>query len=249
MLGWVFAFGPPSTLFPHAAGVATTFQVSEILADVARLANVPPFSGTTNVTTSQATYWLVQSARSLSALLRQKLGEDLDLLQSATLTTVPDFNLVSLPSDCGEVHSVLWMKDTTDYRLLQRTQAEDLEMGDTPDQAWECAPKFRLEGNTIALYPSSTAAENLMVFYTTHTNLSGETDFQGRLDFDRWVTLDVVCKVLAAKSRDNSIFLQDKMLLEKEMFSQARKREPNRTNTIRDVRGAAYQHWVRTRRY
>lgn len=228
--------------------MSTTFSVSEILTDVARSANVPPFSGTTNVTLTQATYWLVQSARSLSALLRQKLGEDLDLLQSVNLTSVPTFNLVSLPSDCGEVHSVLWQKSATDFRLLERVQAEDLEESDTPTKAWECAPRYRLEGNTIALYPASSDAETLLVFYTNHVDVSGEaTSFQGRLDFDRWVTLDVICKVLAAKSRDSSSFLQDKMLLEKELFSQARKREPNRTNTIRDTRTADRVRWMRDR--
>lgn len=228
--------------------MATTFQVAEIIADVARLANVPAFSATSNVTLAQATYWTVQSARSLSALLRQKLGEDLDLLQTSTLTTIANFNLASLPGDCGEVHAVIWMKTSTDYRLLQRVQAEDLEEADTTESSWECAPRYRLEGNTIALYPASTTAEELLVFYTNHVDLSGEeTSFQGRLDFDRWVTLDVVCRVLAAKSRDNSTFLQDKMLLEKELFSQARKREPNRTNTIRDVRGAAVDRWYRNR--
>lgn len=228
--------------------MSTTFQVSEILADVARLANVPAFSATSNVTLSQATYWLVQSARSLSALLRQKLGDDLDLLQTATLTTVPSFNLVSLPSDAGEVHSVLWAKSDTDYRLLSRASVDDLEEADVASKPWECAPKYRLEGNTIALYPASTEAESLLVFYTNYTDISGEaTSFQGRLDFDRWVTLDTVCRVLAAKSRDNSTFLQDKMLLEKELFSQARKREPNRTNTIRDVRNRDRDRWLRNR--
>jgi hypothetical protein len=226
--------------------VATTFTIANITADVAALSNSPTFTSSTRVTSSQVTYWITQSARALSALLRQKLGEDLDLIQTATLTTTPSFNLVSLPSNCGEVHSVVWVKAAEDYQLLATAAQEDLELAFTPAGAWECGPRYRLEGNTIALYPASTSAESLLVYYTTHLDGSG-TDFQGRLDFDRWVTLDVVCRVLEAKNKDATRFLQQKMLLEKDLFAPSRKREPLASNTIRDVRASGLRHYIRNR--
>jgi hypothetical protein len=47
-----------------------------------------------------------------------------------------------------------------------------------------------------ALYPAPLDAQTLVVFYTNHTDLTGATSFVSRLDVDRWLTLDVACKVL-----------------------------------------------------
>ena len=216
--------------------MATVFNIAEMTADVARRCNVPTFSSTTNVTSGQVTYWLTQSARSLSALLRQKQCEDNDLLTSATLTTIADFELVSLPADCGEIHALIWQKSSSDYRLLEPAALDDFQESTAPTQAWGSAPMYRLEGNTIRFLPASTEAETLTLIYTNHLDLAGETNFQSRLDADLWITLTVCERVLQSKGRDASPISAEKAMLETNLFSSARRRDAYGPSTIRDVR-------------
>lgn len=221
--------------------MATSFSVTDILADVARRANVPAFTTTTNVTTAQATGWLVQSARSLSALFRQKLGEDNDFIQQGTLTVQANVGLASLPSNCGEVHALLWVRSTSDYRLLDAAdldQFEDLQTGDIRKWTDGPAPTYRLMGNTVTFFPPSSEEETVLIYYTTHLDLTGQTSFFARLDADLWLTLDVVCKLLNAQGRADvaAVYLQEKMMLEANLFSGARERDPYQVNTIRDTK-------------
>jgi hypothetical protein len=228
--------------------MATTFQVSDILADVAVLSNCPPFAANTRVTSTQVTYWLAQSVRSLSALLRQHQIEDRELLQVATAVTVANVKTVALPSDCGEVHAVIWARGTNDYVLLGPAQQDDLV--ERSNQGWsQQEPVWRLEGDALAFYPPANKVENLEVFYTNHVSTPLGATIQMRLDCDRWLTLDVCCKVATAKRQDDSRFKQDKALLENDFLSRARERDVAKTHTIRDVRGAAIANYYRRRGY
>jgi hypothetical protein len=219
--------------------MATIFTISEIVADIARTANVPDFSSTTNVTANQITYWLTMSARSLSARIRSAFGENADYLRVAELQTQAGLNTLSLPTDAGEVHAVLWRRTSSDFHLLFPGSLNDLEdLADGDIQPWRDfgEPKYRLEGEQIAFYPPSSEVENITVFYTGHLDLSGETFFASRLDADRLITLDVAIRVLQAQGRDASVLLQDKLMLEQHFFSPSRNRQPTRSVSIRDVR-------------
>ncbi len=230
--------------------MSTTFDVSDILATAAREANVPPFSTDTNVTLAQSTYWLVQGARSFSARLKQALGDDGDYLKIATLTTVPNLNFVSLPADCGEIHSLLWARTSSDYRLLRTGNMEVLEdLADGDPIAWStyADPQYRIEGETIAFYPPSTDAETLYLFYADHLQLEDQTYFAARLDADRWLALDVAIRVVQSQGRDPSMLKQDKLMLEAGLFSSARRRAPKTIQTIRDTRSAELNRGLRDR--
>lgn len=215
--------------------MGTSFVVADIITDIARTANVPTFTASTNVTTSQVNYWLYQSARSLSALFRQKLGEDADFVTTAEITVQAGFRLASLPTDCGEVHAVLWKKSASDLYLMDTADIDAFEDGGDPDTDWEKPPLWRLEGNTVAVYPLPLTEQTLVVYYTNHLSLAAST-FVARVDSDRWLALDVAAKVLAAKQRDYSMVQQEKLLLQADMFSTNRRRDFNAVSTIRDTR-------------
>lgn len=215
--------------------MSTTFSISDLTADVASLCNVVPFTTTTHVTSTRIAYWISQAARSYSALMRQHHVDDRELIQSATLSTVPDFALVSLPTNCGEVHDVIWHRDTRDYVLLEHAGVDDLTAQLDAGESWDAAPKWRLEGNTIAIYPTSATAETIEVYYTTHLDTSGGT-VQLRVDGDKWITLEVCAQVAVAKGKDPGGFMQQKALLENDLLSRARKRAVNETHVIRDSR-------------
>lgn len=232
--------------------MASTFEVSAIAADVANLSNSPAFGANTRITSTQATSWIAQSARSLSALIRQKFPEDRDFLQVADIPTIPSFPLISLPPDTGEVHAVLWIKSATEAVLLESAGAQDTQlMPLETGVGWEgdnairtdittYTPRWRIEGQTLSFYPASGLAEQIQVFYTTHMSPSSGT-FQGRLDFDRWVTLDVCIKVATAKKKYDQVqdFQRQKALLENDLLALARKRDIAPRHTIRDLRAEA----------
>lgn len=230
--------------------MASTFSCADILTDAARLANVPAFAADTNVTTTMATYWLVQGARTFTARLRQAF-DDGDFLKLATLSVPAGLNICSLPVDTGEVHSAVWVKSSTDYRLLRvgnMEVLEDLADGDPLPWSQSGTPTYRIEGETIAFYPPSSEAESVILFYTDHLELTGETYFAARLDTDRWLALEVAIRVLQSQNRDASGLIQDKLMSEANIFSPARNRAPKRNNTIRDVRGATIGNARRDRR-
>lgn len=229
--------------------MATTYAFADLITDVASITNSPTFGANTRITLPQATYWIAQSARALSALLRQKFPADRDYLQFAAIATIPSFPVVSLPPDCGEVHSVVWMRGADDAVLLDTAGLEhitrtplDTGIGWADDSDVDYVlPRWRLEGQTIAFYPASGLTENVEVFYTTHISPTSGT-FQGRLDFDRWITLDVAIKVSTAKKKaqDVQMFQQQKALLENDLLSMARKRNIPERHTIRDVRAERF---------
>lgn len=235
--------------------MSSTFAVSDILADAANTSNCPAFGANTRITLAQATSWVAQSARSLSALIRQKFPEDRDYIQVAELATIASFPLLSLPPDTGEIHAVLWIKSASEAQLLETAGAEhtilqplDLGVGWDADSPANVQPRWRLEGQTMAFYPASGVQESLQVFYTTHISPTSGT-FPGRLDFDRWVTLDLCIKVATAKKKYDQVgdFQKQKALLENDMFSQARKRDVAKRHVIRDVRAEALGRGYRAR--
>lgn len=221
--------------------MASTFVLSNLLTDAARLANVPAFSTTTNVTATQATYWLVQSGRALTARMRAAFGDDADHARSADLNVPVGLGYVSLPEDCGEIHAVVWQKSSSESILLAQGQLEDLETNDTTSQSWAGSetPKYRLEGETLRFTPPSAEVEAITLFYTGHADLTGQTNMIARLDGDRWITLDVAIRVLQAQARDAAHLLQEKVMLEANLFSPSRKRRPKGIARIRDTRSAA----------
>lgn len=224
--------------------MASSFTIADLITDVASLTNSPAFSATTRITSTQVTYWLSQAARSYSALMRQRFPDDRELIQTAVISTVPNLRLASLPSDCGEVHSVVWQRGTNDYVLLESFSQGDLAVALESGQTWDsdvCVPRYRLAGQTIEFFPTPTTAESIELYYTTHLSTGGATVI-AKLDFDKWITLDVAIRVCTAKSMGprTAEFEQKKALLENDMLSRARARDVNKVTTIRDTRAERY---------
>lgn len=226
--------------------MATTFNVAEITADVATLTNSPPFSATTRITSTEVTYWLAQAVRSLSALLRQHHINDHELLQTAALATVNGVNVVSLPSNCGEVHAVLWARGANDYVLVRKALQDDL--AERSAGGWTAIePVYRLEGETLAFYPTPTAVHALQLFYTHHVATPLGATIQMRVDCDRWLALDVACRVQTAKNKPDANLQQQKALLENDLLNPDRGRDPNAVETIRDTRAQSALSYFRRR--
>lgn len=230
--------------------MAVTISVTTVLSNVAQLIAVPTFSASTNVTATQALAWTVQALESLQALNQQKLGDDKHHISSVDLTTQASINILSLPSDAIEVFDVLWAEDDNTVHRLNPANARDLEPQSFDAREWDRPPTFRIEGNTLALYPCPSAAYDISVWYGSHFTVttSGDT-FQGRLDWQKWIEFDVAIKCLTRKRRYADIAgiqgLQAQ--LEANLFSSGRRR--NRAGPVRiaDVDGCWNDEYWRRR--
>ena len=218
--------------------MATTITVASILANTAQLIGVPPFAPTTNVTDAQALAWLQQSLESLQALNAQFLGEDKHHISSVTLRTQPGVNFVSLPSDAIEVFDVLWSRTPeAAYRLLPAESPYVLPLTVEP-QTWECAPRFRLEGVSLVLFPTPSLVYPLSVWYgQAYTAPLATSVVQGRLDWAQWLELDLGCKCLQRKRRaaDLAEMTARRDALAAQLFAPGRRRMRAGPQRIQDV--------------
>lgn len=226
--------------------MATSFTVSEIVADIATLTGSPTFTSLTRVTDTQVTYWLAQAVRALSALFRQHHCDDRELVQSTTLNTSAGIGFVSLPTNTGEVQAVIWARGTNDYVLLKSATQSDLVERDTG--GWESTePVYRLQGETITFYPTPTKVHSVEVLYTNHYTTPLGATVSMRVDSDKWLALDVACNVAIAKKQSDAPFQQRKALLENDLLSPDRGKDPNAVLTIRDTRAESAISLYRSR--
>lgn len=228
--------------------MATTFSVAEITTNVQTLTASPAFSSSTRVTSAQVTYWFAQAVRAISALLRQRFPDDLDLVSIATLSVSALSDARALPTDTGEIQSVVWARAPYDYRPLRPAQQDDLTERTARD--WTtCDPAYRVEDELLALYPAPTAATTLEVYYSTGIGYAGgSTQLLSRIDVDQWIALWIAAKVAMAKRQSPLPFDQARAMIENDLLSVERERDPNAVHTIRDVRGQAAlqqyrRHW------
>lgn len=230
--------------------MAVTVSVATILTNAASLMGIPPFSASTNTTSTQALAWVVEGLESLQALNQQKLGDDKYHISSVDLSTQASINTLSLPSDAIEVFDVLWAEDDNTVHRLLPASAGDIEPFGHDAREWDCPPTFRIEGNTLALYPCPDQVYDISIWYGSHFNVtSGSDTFQGRLDWQRWITLFLCVQSLTRKRRfADAAGMQAQLdMLSANLFSQGRKRHRAGPVRIEDVDGRwadqMYRRW------
>ena len=223
----------------------TTFSVSDIAEDVRQLLTVPTFTASSKPTTTRVLAQIQRSTRSLAALTRQKLGRDYDLISYDAVVTQPNVNQVSLPPNFGELVKISWVKDATTQVPLDHALPSDFEpLGFNP-RSWEAPvdsgylttrPKYSIEGNTITFYPCPSQVYNIAIWYTDHFVVTALTDnIVGRLDWDRWIALDVAMAFCSDLKRDPSVFATEKAQLEANLFNHKRKRDQQAVHSLEDI--------------
>lgn len=226
--------------------MAVTIGVGNILRNVAQLIGVPAFSTNTNVTEQQAVYWCQQALESLQALNAQKLGTDKHHISSIVLQTQPGLNFVSLPSDAIELFDVIWMRGPDRYeRIVPAEACFVLPLGAEPE-AWETAPRFRLEGTSIVFFPCPSERYPLSIWYGQAFEAPLVTStVQGRLDWQLWIELDVAIKCLVRKRRlvDVGDMTTRRDALTLQLFAPGRNRQRAGPHRVQDVDAYAIGHW------
>lgn len=224
--------------------MAVTISVSTIVQNAAQLIGVPAFSANTNVTSTQALAWVVEGLEALQALNQQRLGADKHHISSVSLLTQPGVNFVSLPSDAIDLFDVMWTKDkNTAYRLVPAS-ALDVEPLGIEAAGWDpyTVPSYRLESNSLVLFPCPAERHSLSVWYGQYVTAdSASSTFQGRLDWQSWLELDLAIKCLLKKRRygDAESYEARKGALTANLFAPGRYRDRAGPRRIGDVEGRA----------
>lgn len=228
--------------------MAVSISVAAIIAEVESRLRIQPCTTTTAYTAAEMLAAVQESARSLFALARQKLGEDFDTLLDGALATVANTSTISLAAltNFGELHRLAWRYDTKTLVELQEAPTNRWEPPAFNPRAWSVSgrdePMYRLTSSqTLTLLPCPNAVYSLHCWYTAHTPVATAADtFMGRLDWDRWLVLDVCIRVAQSKKRDTVEFRADKRAIEDDIFSPDRKRAPEARHVIRDVESGGY---------
>lgn len=232
--------------------MAVTISVATILANTAQLISVPPFSSPlapqgTNVTETQAIAWLQQSLESLQALNAQKLGADKHHISSISLLTQANVNFLSLPSEAIELFDVLWVRSPDKvYRLLPAESNYVLPLGSHVGPWTDVPPKFQLEGTTLVFFPTPSEPYRVSLWYGQAFSMPSVTStVQGRLDWQKWLELDLACTCLTRKRRaaDLAEMTGKRDALSVQLFSPGRQRMRAGPVRMQDVECEIFRSW------
>lgn len=214
--------------------MGTTVLVSEIVEEVRSRIDLPTISSTTFFNTTNSLNMVKFSARRLSGIIR-RVDSDY-FLTTDTLTTSPSINEVSLPANFSDLRSLSWMRSTNDRVPLELASADDFASVDESAQAWSGAPRYRLMGSVIMLYPKPSAAYDLSIYYDTGIYVDATTDvISCQPGWDEWIVLDVCIRLAQKMEDDPSVFAAERQKVEADIVRQAGSRDRYRTHQVRDL--------------
>lgn len=212
------------------------------------------------ITNADAVRLLKSSATRLSGIMT-RLYSDALFAETATLTTVPNFDLVSLPEMFGTLRSLYWVTDEGHAYPLNRADVheytETAESWGDPNNYWSCArlPMFSLEANVLRMVPTPTQAYTLRCAYTTGIFLeldpesegAFDTTFPGQIGWREWMVADICYRLTKREQKDPSLFLNDLAVAEAQMKDHISQRDRYSTYQVRDTRnertGVRYRRW------
>jgi hypothetical protein len=240
--------------------MSVQIRIGDVMDDVIFELHLPSYGMNEFITTDQAIALLKASATRLSGVLTRLYSDGL-FAETATLTTVPNFDLVSLPEQFATLRSVHWVASNgTAYPLTRADVHEYVETpvswGD-PNNYWSCdvLPMFTLEANVLRLVPTPTQAYTLRVAYTTGVFLEldsssesvFETTFAGQIGWREWMVADICYRMAKREQRDPTNFLNDLAVAEAQMKDHISQRDRYSTYQVRDTRNNP--RGVRNRRW
>ncbi len=217
--------------------MSTSILISDVLEQAAFRLHLPDFASGEFVTNTQALQLAKMSVSRLGAMLN-RVYDGSYFTQIATLSTQAGVDVVSLPTDCKDLVSLIWVANSTRSHVLERSVVTDYQP-DARAWSWSYLPKYRLEGNVIVLTPAPTAVETLRCTYTTGLSITATSDtIQALPGCDEWLVLDVCQIIRDREDKDASNFIGQKLKIEEDLKAQAAKRDRHGVTTVRDVTGA-----------
>lgn len=225
--------------------MATSISVqTDVIDQVRWRLHLPAFSSSSFVTTSDILALVKSSGRRLSGLLTRLYG-DAFFAETATLTTVAGFDLVSLPSNFATLRSLHWIDGNNALELARANPGdydpEAVAWGSISDIGLTSAtPTYALEANVIRLTPTPAAAYTLRLGYTSGIFITAASDtIQGQIGWDEWMILDCCQRIREREQKNASEFIRDRLELEEQIKDQASQRDRYANVQVVDRRGIA----------
>lgn len=191
---------------------------------------------------------LVKSAvNRLSGLLTRSFGDGY-FAEDMTFQTQAGVDVISLPPNFETLRSL---------HLIHNDKAYELERAEPEDYSIEATnwlshlPRYTVEANVIRLTPPPDNEYTLRIGYSSALSVSALTDtIYGQLSWAEWLVADICCKIRQREQRPYDEFMQDKLLIEDAIKSQAAQRDRSGSVQVRDARGALGRDhvWGRGRR-
>lgn len=200
--------------------------------------DLPAFSTTTWLTTSQVNTMINASVQALSAMLIEAYGDNY-YTTSSSLTTTSGVNLTSLPTRCYKLLTLWWVRGTDDIVKVSRGNLDDLRLANYASKSWsEYKPRYRLQGtSSVQWLPTPNAAYTVTCDYVQlPAELSADGDtFEAGPGWEEWCVADVCRKIAAREEKDITSWMGERADAEARIRAQAPERDEGEALSVRDT--------------
>jgi hypothetical protein len=201
--------------------------------------DLPAFSSTTHITTTQINALTNDSLQGYYALLLSLYGDE---YYSTSSTITASSATTAVPTRCLKILNLWWLRGTDDVVRIQRGSADDLLLANYASKTWtEYGPKYRLQGTgTILWLPTPSTSYNVRcdhVALPADLSADGDTLFSGA-GWEQWVIADVCQKLAQREEKDPSVFMAERAGWEARILAQAPDRTEGEPLQLRDVTSA-----------
>lgn len=208
--------------------------VSAIITEIQERLDLPTFGSSSFPTSTAALNLVISSAKRLSGLIRRCDSEY--FLVTGALSTVANTQAVALPSNFSDLRQLSWMRSATERVPLDLAGPDDWNAASEAGVAWDGAPRYRLQGGNILLFPKPSAVYTLSIYYDTGIYVSATSDsIDCQPGWDEWMVLDACVRVRQKEEASAADLLKERDKVEADIVRQATTRDRFRTHQVRDL--------------
>ena len=210
---------------------------TQLLEDIRTRYDLPAWSATTRITTTQAQRLINLSLQSFYAMLCEAYGDNY-FAQSYTFTTQKDVGISSLPADFYKLLSLAWRKDTAYYIPIRKASTEMMMTTGLDSKSWtQYVPHYRLTSQAIqwARVPADVYTVDMWYVALPADLVNGSDSFNGGPGWDEWVTLDVCRRIAESEQKDISTWKAMRDDVEQRIRTQSPDRDESEAMQVRDT--------------
>lgn len=213
--------------------------------------NLPAYSATSFVSTTDVTAAINSSLQSYYAILAGMFG-DAYFAASQTLTTSASIGLTSLPTRFYKLTKLWWVRGTDDIQQILPANLDQLELANYAAKSWnDYTPRYRLSGSSALQWvPIPSAAYTVVCDYIALPEdlvAAGDTVDAGA-GFDGWIVADVCSKIAQREDKDMTPWLVERAACEARIAEFAGSRDEGESFQLRDVTSSGESDYARRNR-
>jgi len=222
----------------------TRVALSTIREDCRLEYDLPAFSSTGFVTTTNVTRLINLALKDYYALLLACYGDDYFDTET-TLTTTSGVELSSLPTGFEKLRKVLWLRGTDDVVEIKPASSEDRALGGYDAKSWDAyGPRYRLQGGTIRWYPKPADAYSVQLVYAALPAdlVADEETFEAVPSAESYI-INEVCRRIAVRQDSERVgtFAYERDRAEQRIRIYASERDEAEPQTLRGIKSGVWE--------